>query len=221
MSLLGSCHRVLGVILVYPNWGHMHIPEPVAMPRSWNSLNGPGYFFHWEPGMEQSKEGWNCKQTVEGHVGQVGSCRWKTAQPSFGTSPRVFMLWVGCSSGGYFSVPPAYLCLCFFFYVPVFHPSHLNPPVSFGLFHASLDWGCLPAIWTLESSPEVLWSGFLLSLICYNIEERHLLGTLDSFQKNKLCSSWNKCAKFTSQGIFGGFWWIVGKITLIKKWKRS
>lgn len=184
----------------------MLIPEPVTMPRSWNSLIGPDNFFHLEPGMGRSKERWNCKQRVQGQlwkVGQVGSCRWKTAQPSFGTSPRVFMLWVGCSSGGYFSVPPAYLCLCFFFYVPVFYPSHLNPPVLFGLLHASLDWGSLPSIWPLESSLEVLWSGFLLSLICYNIEEGHLLGTLDSFQKDKLRSSWNKCAKFISRGIWG------------------
>lgn len=129
------------------------------------------------------------------------------------------MLWMGCSLGEHLPAPLTSLCLCFFS-AHVFHPSHLNPPGPFGLFHTSLDWGSLPCYLIpgnfLSWSP-IIWIAILL--IWYPFEERHGLGTLDSFQGKRLCSSWTKCTKFTPSGTWS-FWWVDDENHCSKGWRQ-
>lgn len=118
--------------------------------------------------------------------------------------------------------PAPCLCLCFFFFPsPVFCSSHLSPPHPLAYFMCPRTEEAFLAPWPRGfTSLEDLWSAFPFSLIYYSIEERHLLGALDSFQEKRLCSSWNKCAQFTSW-CYLGFWWIVCENHCLKDGSKS
>lgn len=128
--LAGSC-TVLGDSLTDPRLGHMLIPEPVTMPRGWNSLLARTLLslprLRWGGGAWGTLRGWCCEQRVR------GSYQSRTNRPR--TSPWVFPLWLGCCTDGH-PLSHQHLFTYAFFLVPGLHSFHRCSLARFGPFHA-------------------------------------------------------------------------------------
>ena len=122
---------------------HAH-PKPVTILRVWNSLIGPDYSLPWGAWVGVAvKRGWNCKKEYKAVMKNTTN-QWVLADRNIPALPWHPTLSPYALDGlllRWTSIPlfHQHAFAYAFFPAPVFHLSHLNPPVHFGLLHTFLE----------------------------------------------------------------------------------